>query len=116
MDVEYKTECDFEDEDDDAENKKARLIIIRLFYEIFQSRMWRPYGDSNPGYRRERASDRACFYIVTICKFTLMLANILRHRVNFRVLNVHIVGLFEYQNDQAKLKRDRSERLVLSKN
>ena len=53
LDFEYKTECDFED--NDAENKKARLIIIRLFYQIFQSRMWRPYGDSNPGYRRERA-------------------------------------------------------------
>ena len=35
--------------------KKARVAMLGLFVEMLLSRIWRPYGDSNPGYRRERA-------------------------------------------------------------
>ncbi len=35
--------------------KKARVAMLGLFVEVLPSRIWRPYGDSNPGYRRERA-------------------------------------------------------------
>ena len=37
------------------DNKKAQVIMLGLFYKMLPSRIWRPYGDSNPGYRRERA-------------------------------------------------------------
>lgn len=53
---------------------------------------WRPYGDSNPGYRRERASIFFIKLIVNICKFIPKKVNILRPHVNFQVLNERNAG------------------------
>ena len=55
-------------------------------------RKWRPYGDSNPGYRRERASIFFIKLIVNICKFIPKKVNILRPHVNFQVLNERNAG------------------------
>lgn len=75
---------------------------------------WRPYGDSNPGYRRERATALSLFFIVKFCNLALMQAKHLSNRVNFQVLNVHIVALCVYLNAPIIAKRDISERLALS--
>lgn len=53
---------------------------------------WRPYGDSNPGYRRERASIFFIKLIVNICKFIPKKVNILKPHVNFQVLNERNAG------------------------
>lgn len=55
-------------------------------------RKWRPYGDSNPGYRRERASILFVKIIVNICKFIPKTVNILRPHVNFQMLNERNAG------------------------
>ena len=35
--------------------KKPKSQCPGFFVEMLPSRIWRPYGDSNPGYHRERA-------------------------------------------------------------
>ena len=79
-------------------------------------RKWRPYGDSNPGYRRERAMHHIALIFVKFCKFNLMWVTLLKHRVNFLVLDARIFALCEYPNDRVKLTHDRAERLVSPKN
>ena len=79
-------------------------------------KIWRPYGDSNPGYRRERATFHWRFFKHVFCKVMLTWVGILKRGVNFQVLNVSIVALFEYQNDLTVLKHDKAEHLVSLKN
>ena len=76
-------------------------------------RIWRPYGDSNPGYRRERATALSLIYFVKFCNFVLIVARHLSNRVNFQVLDVHIVVLCVYLNAPVVARRDKSERPVL---
>ena len=77
---------------------------------------WRPYGDSNPGYRRERATFHWRFFKHVFCKVMLKWVGILRHDANFQELNVNIFALFEYPNDPTALRHDRGERLVSQEN
>ena len=77
---------------------------------------WRPYGDSNPGYRRERAMSHIVFIFVKFCNFIPELVTLLKHHVNFLELDARIFALCEYPNDRAKLTHDREERLVSPKN
>ncbi len=90
---------------------KKPLALCSGFFGI-----WRPYGDSNPGYRRERATLQSSIFYHVFCKVMLMWVGILKRGVNFQVLNVSIVALFEYQNDLTVLKHDKAEHLVSLKN
>ena len=55
-------------------------------------RKWRPYGDSHPGYRREKARKFFIKFMVIIFKFIPKKVNILRPHVNFQVLNERNAG------------------------
>ena len=77
---------------------------------------WRPYGDSNPGYRRERATFHWRFFKDVFCKVMLTWAGILTHRVNFQGRGANIAGLFEYRNVLAVLKRGKAVHLALPRN
>ena len=77
---------------------------------------WRPYGDSNPGYRRERAMSQSPNFIQYFCKVILTWAGILTHRVNFQGRGANIAGLFEYRNVLAELKRGKAVHLALPRN
>lgn len=79
-------------------------------------RIWRPYGDSNPGYRRERGVVLLPNLFVMFCNLVLIGAKRLNIRASFQGLSVHSVGLFLCQNAQEVGKHDRAERLALSKN
>lgn len=79
-------------------------------------RKWRPYGDSNPGYRRERGLAHFHFIFVNFCNLALIVAARLNIRVNFQVLNVRNAGLFSHLNVLKVVKHDKAECLVLSKN
>lgn len=79
----------------------ARLNVAETLFIVMQEldkehakswEIWRPYGDSNPGYRRERASIFFIKLIVNICKFIPKKVNILRPHVNFQVLNERNAG------------------------
>ena len=85
---------------------------LREKYNYWINRIWRPYGDSNPGYRRERAMSQSTNFIQYFCKVMLTLASVLARDVNFQGLNVNIFALFEYQNDPRVSKHDKAERLV----
>jgi hypothetical protein len=74
---------------------------------------WRPYGDSNPGYRRKRGTPRSLICFVKFCNLVLIVARHLSNRVNFQVLDVHIVVLCVYLNAPVVARRDKSERPVL---
>ena len=54
-------------------------------------RIWRPYGDSNPGYRRERGWHHIKNIIVKICNLASIVAKHLSIHVNSQVPNVHNV-------------------------
>ena len=73
---------------------------------------WRPYGDSNPGYRRERAMSQSPNFIQYFCKVMLTWAGILKRGVNFQALNVNIFVLFGYLNGPTKLKHGKAVHLV----
>ncbi len=70
---------------------KKPLALCSGFFGI-----WRPYGDSNPGYRRERAMSHLSYFTMIIfvkfCKFIGESGVFLGHRVNVQVLNVRNVG------------------------
>jgi hypothetical protein len=55
------------------------------------------------------------FFIVKFCNLALMQAKHLSNRVNFQVLNVHIVVLCVYLNAPIIARHDKSEHLALSK-
>ena len=90
---------------------KKPLALCSGFFGI-----WCPYGDSNPGYRRERAMSHIVFIFVKFCNFIPELVTLLKHHVNFLELDARIFALCEYPNDRAKLTHDREERLVSPKN
>lgn len=102
----------------------AGLDVAETLFKILEKldtehaelyRIWRPYGDSNPGYRRERASALSLFFIVKFCNLALMMAKHLSIRVGFQVLNVHSVVLCVCLNAPIIAKRDKSGHLALSK-
>lgn len=73
--------------------------MLGLFYEMTieknQSQIWRPYGDSNPGYRRERAMSELSYFmakfIVKFCNFIVKQVSVSKHHVNVQELNAHNV-------------------------
>ena len=85
---------------------------LREKYNYWINRIWRPYGDSNPGYRRERAMSQSANFIQYFCKVMLTWVSVLTRDANFKVLNVSIFALFEYQNDPRVSRHDKAERLV----
>ena len=60
-----------------------------------QWKKWRPYGDSNPGYRRERAMSQLSYFmaifIVKFCNFIVKQVGVSKHHVNVQELNAHNV-------------------------
>ncbi len=85
---------------------KKPLALCSGFFGI-----WRPYGDSNPGYRRERAMSHLSFIFVKFCNLCLMLVTLLGHRVSFQVLDARTFALCEYQNVRVKLIHGKGEHL-----
>ena len=75
-------------------------------------RSWRPYGDSNPGYRRERATLQSSIFYHIFCKVMLTWVGVLARGVNFQVLNENIFALCEYQNDPTKLRHGKGVHLA----
>ncbi len=90
---------------------KKPLALCSGFFGI-----WCPYGDSNPGYRRERGLAHFHFIFVNFCSLALIVAARLNIRANFRVLNVRNAGLFSHLNVLKVVKHDKAGCLVLSKN
>ena len=75
-------------------------------------RNWRPYGDSNPGYRRERATFQSAKFVQYFCKVMLTWAGVLARGANFQVLNASIFALCEYRNDPTELKHGKAVHLA----
>ena len=79
-------------------------------------KIWRPYGDSNPGYRRERATFHWRFFKHVFCKVMLTWVGILRHDANFQERDANTFGLSLYLNVQVMLRRGKAVHLALQEN
>ena len=81
----------------------AELNVSETLFQIMEKldtdnaelwKIWRPYGDSNPGYRRERGQYPVIQYFVKFCNLVSKMAKLSNNHANFQVLNVRNVALF----------------------
>ena len=79
----------------------AELNVAETLFQILEKldtehaelyRIWRPYGDSNPGYRRERGIVLLFNYFVNFCSLVLKQAKHSSIRANFQALSEHNAG------------------------